>query len=77
MVFSPHMTFLGSLELWSAKFISFVRGDAKHDRMFNVGGDRVLVVSGYWDAFVRQFGGPSGDNENVGPMELICYKRKN
>ncbi len=72
-VFDPAGNFLKQVAVPCA-------GDAVRDGLFFVGGDRIVVVTGFIDAIMMQIGGGAGgsatpeDEEEPAPMEVICYQ---
>ncbi len=51
-------------------------GDPANDRLMFAGGDRVFLVTGFWDA-VLSANSASGDEEDEAePMSVICYRIK-
>lgn len=52
-------------------------GDPSRDRLILTGGDRVFMVTGFWDAALGAMGASAGDEEEEPePMEVICYRVK-
>ncbi len=53
-------------------------GDPSVDRLMFAGGDRVFLVTGFWDAVLNANAAPADgeDDTEAKPMEVICYKIK-
>lgn len=51
-------------------------GDPSRDRLIFAGDDRVIQVTGFWDAVMAASGGGGKDDAEAVPMEVICYRMK-
>ncbi len=51
-------------------------GDPSMDRLMFAGGDRVFLVTGFWDAVLSANAAATDEDEEAQPMEVICYRIK-
>ncbi|PJA73743.1 hypothetical protein CO151_12580 [bacterium CG_4_9_14_3_um_filter_65_15] len=80
-MFEPQEGFFATYDVFSpdGQFTRQVRvkceGDPSVDRLL-FAGDRVFVVTGFWDAVLQANSAPDEDVEEAEPMSVICYKVK-